>query len=727
VTTDDDEPKGPGAGDAGDQAADSADKKADGFAQVGDALDSAKVVPFKSVRDLPAPKAPAKTAPEKGKGKAKGKAKKEAAPAGDAAPPEAPDPEPERPKPESAQPAATSAAADAKPADRGEADLPKHHGQLIRNAAHWTPPKRRDDGLPEGCPVRPLGVNGGIYYYLDELKQLIALKTNQHGQLYMIGLFGRRNHLVYAFWPKWDKDGVLNGWNTATAQQTLMRACSTKGIYNAQERQRGRGAWKGEAGELILHCGDAIWQGPKPDPDVTPRGPAAGGTWHPPGLVGRYVYPAQEAGPTPEFDQPAGPEPAAELLHLLASWNWRRGETDARLLLGWIGAAVLGGALDWRPLAWLSGGPGTGKSTLQKVISYVLDDDPLSVSDTTAAGIWQKLGHQTRPVALDEVEADEDNRKLTNVVKLARQAASGGVVLRGGQDHQGSEFVARSCFLFSSILIPPLMGQDLSRMAILELQQFEADAKPPKLDAARLRSIGRTLRRRLVDGWARFPDALEAYRAQLAFLGHASRGCDQFGTLLACAEVILHDLPIEGERISEWTRQLTAGALAAWNDEQPDELRCLNHILASPCELYRAGERLTVGEWAQRAWDDLIAGRWTDAEEPMRALGRVGVRVEVAPTPRKGEQEPPAWLIVASNHKGLAAVFEGTHWAAKSGASSVWSQSLGRLDRAERTGAKYFGGVTARATAIPCDVAFPAGRKPRPAVSQDSSGQGSAL
>jgi hypothetical protein len=31
------------------------------------------------------------------------------------------------------------------------------------------------------------------------------------------------------------------------------------------------------------------------------------------------------------------------------------------LLFGWIGAAMVGGALDWRPLAWLTGDRGTGE------------------------------------------------------------------------------------------------------------------------------------------------------------------------------------------------------------------------------------------------------------------------------------------------------------------------------------------------------------------------------
>lgn len=136
---------------------------------------------------------------------------------------------------------------------------------------------------------------------------------------------------------------------------------------------------------------------------------------------------------------------------------------------------------------------------------------------------------------------------------------------------------------------------------------------------------------------------------------------------------------------------------------------------------------MTIGEWAQRCWDDLVAGRSADAEEPLRALGRVGVRVELSPDPSPGGQEPRAWIMVANNHKGLAGLFDGTHWAAKAGASSVWSQSLRRLPEAYRTGAKWFAGVTAKATAVPADVAFPEGRRSRPTISHDNTGQGDVL
>jgi hypothetical protein len=80
---------------------------------------------------------------------------------------------------------------------------------------------------------------------------------------------------------------------------------------------------------------------------------------------------------------------------------------------------------------------------------------------------------------IDEAEAGADNRKITEVVELARVASSGDKMHRGGQDHQAHEFTLQSPFWFSSINIPPLEGSDRSRLAILELRPFGRARRHP--------------------------------------------------------------------------------------------------------------------------------------------------------------------------------------------------------------------------------------------------------
>lgn len=583
---------------------------------------------------------------------------------------------------------------------------------MMKNAKRAASPKEKSDvwdgkydsetGLPSNCPVVPLGVAGDVCHYLDAARQLRTLNARDHSRLGLQSLFGVHARRLYLYWPRVNADGNVTGWRPELAAESLMGSAFRRGVWDVFDRVRGKGAWLGENGELVLHCGDKIWQGPG-------IGEESDGRWIDPGALGRYVYPACAPGPRPHSrvitGGPSGP--AHTLLHILRTWNFRRGEVDAMLLLGWIGAAMLGGALKWRPLAWLTGGQGTGKSTLHDLLKRIFDDALVSVSDASAAGVWQKLGQSTEPVALDELEAEEDNRKAQNVIKLARQAASGGVVLRGGADHRGTEFVARSCFLFSSILVPPLLGQDRSRMAILELGQLTHGAKPPALAPAPMRELGAQLRRRLAVGWFRLGHALEVYRAALVDNGHTARGADQFGTLLACADVMLHDHETDTDSAQQFADKLRAADLAEHDDDMRDEYRCLAHLMTCAIDPFRSGGRKSVSEWVGNAavepGDFASDGALgvTDPVEANRVLGTYGMKVVT------GGKTGRRFLAVANYHQALSQLFGHTHWAGRSGTMGVWAQALRRLPGAERSGTLWFAGAAGKATLVPLEVVLP--------------------
>ena len=197
------------------------------------------------------------------------------------------------------------------------------------------------------------------------------------------------------------------------------------------------------------------------DPSLRRLGLDGGTLALPGGVINTMVYPAYPPVQKPaERPQPAGDGgPAAEVLSMLKSWTWRRGETDVLLLLGWIGAAKIGGALHWRPNMWITGGKNTGKSTLQQVIGGLMGDGGLlQSSDATAAAIRQTLGYCSLPVTLDEAEAEaeaeEDNRSINALVKISRGSASGAQAHRGGGGGGATarQFILRTCILFLSIL-----------------------------------------------------------------------------------------------------------------------------------------------------------------------------------------------------------------------------------------------------------------------------------
>lgn len=563
------------------------------------------------------------------------------------------------------------------------------------------PPEPREDGLPDDCPVTALGVEGDAYYFLDQLKQLRQLLHKEMARLPIMSLFGTRADWLFGQWPRYAKrtalDGspIIDGWRPEEAAKALMSACARRGIWSKRDRCRGSGGWRGDAGELILHCGDEVLVCADD-----------GQHWHEPGMIGRYVYPGGAALPRPVAAAVAGGDggPAQTLRTLLGHWAWSRPELDPVLALGWIGCGLLGAALDWRPLLWITGGKGTGKSWLRKMlIDSVFDGALLAVDDTSSAGIWQPMQHSTIAVWIDEAEAKADDRRIQDVISLARIAASGGVIRRGGADHRGVEFTARSAFAFASINVPGLLSQDASRIAVLQLDEL-GQRPTPNIPAAQVREIGRMLRGRLVRGWPRLAGLLDWYRAEAMAPDDTgarldARAADLYGALLAVAELLLWD-----------ERDDAGGAPAAWmqavravgNEHavMRDEQMFIDHLLSTVVTPVPS-ERRTIAQLVHAAAD------WVANEDPAvrnRQLGTYGLKVIV-------DHAGKAWLAIARQHQGLAALLKDTHWGARAGTTAVWVQAAERLARTHGGDTSsepvWFAGVTKRAVRVPLDAICP--------------------
>lgn len=539
--------------------------------------------------------------------------------------------------------------------------------------------------LPDDCPVVPLGNNDNEYYYLDASRQLRVLKASDHARLGVLSLFNHRSEYLWNNWPRKNEEGHVSGYRPELAAEALMGACAMRGVLDVVDRVRGPGCWQDDDGQLVLHCGDTVFH----------EGRALN-----PGSIGRHIYPSAPEKPRPSTAD-ADTDLGEELLALLRSWKWRRADIDPYLLLGWIGASMVGGALKWRPMIWLTGDAATGKSTLHEILKSVHGPGGIiHATDPTAAGLWQSVGHASLPIALDELESEADNRKNMNIIKLARHAASGGTTLRGGSDHKGTTFTVRSCFLFSSILIPPLLGQDMSRMAILQLDTLDRKSAAPRLEPKRLAEIGAGFRKRLLDNWPRFRDTLEAYKAQLQTTGHSGRSADQFGTLLACADLLLYNAKPDSEALIEWAEKLAWAGLAEAEDAVSDSDRCISHLLSSSCDVMRDGKRRSLGSWIEQAM-----GRFDSADhhEADKVLASYGLRVERPKTPAGKE----CFLLVSNSHEGLRAIFRDTNWAGLAGSTGVWVQSMRRVpgSSASKTSTN-FGGAPSRYTRIPLAKIF---------------------
>lgn len=524
----------------------------------------------------------------------------------------------------------------------------------------------QQNGLPPGCPVHPLGIDRLGAWFLNPLGQVVCLTASSSGKGPIDFLFCGRTAFLEWAWPRKQVKGEqfeVKGYEADEARRALVDAAAWQGSFEDLSVLRGRGAWADANGGLVYHAGDRVW---------------FGGRWRSPGEHGEWIFPGRRQVMTPwpsAVDDGTG-GPADVVLEVLQTWNWQRGELDARLLLGWICAAMIGGALDWRPLAFLSGDQETGKSSLQRFVKELLGGLLVQSVNTTAAGIYQKVQHDSAPVAVDEFESEADTRAADAVVKLARQAASGGLLLRGGSDHNGKEFQARSAFIFSAINPPPLDSQDQSRIAMLVLRPLaeitQAGGEPvlaPPIPGD-TPDIARQLLRRMFDAWPRFGRVLRTFKAALMKVGHTGRAGDQFGTIAAAYHVAMWDRDPDPADLDWWIQKLAKETLAETANFTPNWRACLNHMLdAQPDALRQQRDKIRSLGIAMEIYQ-----RTGASEDLVTACPLVGVALS---WPKDGEAIwETARLFVPSTHPAVMKLFEGTKWAGRAGATGVWASAL---------------------------------------------------
>lgn len=570
--------------------------------------------------------------------------------------------------------------------------------------------------VPPDCPVQPLGLLGQKFYFLDFAGQLIALGSEfRKGEL--MALFGTRMGFLDGFWPQWKKietkKGVppqfeKDGFSQKDAQQGLIMACSKRGLFDPTGKVRGRGAHKGDHGELVMHCGDAVLVGGRKGV----RGRRMDAAQWKPGLVGNYVYPRLPALPRPA-DEAADVNVAQLILAALETWNWKRNEIAAHLLLCWIGAALLGGALRIRPHGWIVGPSGAGKTTLQAFLRELMGDWGVFTEDATEAGVRQLLNQDTLAVMFDEIEAEANNQDVVmRIVRLARLAYSGASSLRGSSDHQAKQFTARSCFLFSSIHHHELPAQDRNRIAVLQLSKFAKDAAglgPEQfLIPPQAKQWGDALRRRLIEQWPRFEAALSIYQGEMHRQGYSGREQDTYGTLLACGDLLLHDDGPDSARAEgrafEKVRDLTAIVDIARAEAEDTSERCVKHLASHRLPSIGRDPQDTVARWIQKLVVKIHCGDDADKVQAIRErLGAHGMKVvhltqghegtqgglvDAYLTFKKDGDAVPMWLAVANQtNKGMQEIFAGSHWP-----GGVWTQALSLIPGAFVNKKARFGG-----------------------------------
>ena len=582
---------------------------------------------------------------------------------------------------------------------------------------------------PHFGPVIPLGVctlRGGTgYVFLDAAGLRTTLSAQQmRGPAWIAGLFGGADgrELLTTLWPRWeiqrdasgkpirDADGKPvfiqgSGFSAGDAGDALIAACNRVGHAAAVELRRD-GVWPHSDGGLIVHCGDRI---------------ISGAESHRPGFRdGRAIYVSAELRPPPA-DQPATVAECLALEEDLRLWTYAVPEAGPALLMGLIACGILGAAAPWRPHVFVRAPEGSGKSTLNRLISAACGAEEPS-TDTSEAGLRRLADGRSGLLPLDEKEANA--RGVAAVVDLMRGASDGrgAVVIRAAGEGGGADvFRVVGCFLLTAITQPKLTAADVSRITLVELRPLERDRSKQAAEAtARAAALFPALVKRLLLGWDRWQANWRAARAAVLAQEATSRSADQLGALIAGWQVLVSDDPLseaDAARLVEpLVEFLTTRSQA---EEIGTPRRVLQHLLPSRVQVgLRSSETTTVQNALQAALaafgaaDDARRNNPTDpltgdlerkAKAWRRRLGALGLRLMLGPErdawPGRGPPAPGLW--VRNGSPAVEALFSGTEWA-----GGAWEGPLRDLPGAQKskTSMKFAGGGQDRAVFLPAEL-----------------------
>jgi len=361
--------------------------------------------------------------------------------------------------------------------NKPEAKIPRMEVPTATSTKGTRQPDNRTEGEPQALPFRILGVEERLAYFLDQFGRVQAwdLKGLNQDCLRILAPFG--------FWylqygsdngkmgkPQWDR-----------AVEELTQSCGP--VDFDLESLRGRGAWKNicpSGGVEYVYWDGAKLYRREEDDGSNNRGSLYSDIRKTtendePVKMGETSSPQTNKGTTPSdpthtyirrLPRPVGigaPEASPELrTRMLAATNLLSFETkaDAVRTLGWAVLAPYGGALPWRPAAFLTGDSGSGKTT---VLNYIIkplarletQHDICTGSESSGAGVRQHDPFDSLSIGIEESDTDNKDKKhnVEEIISIMRVSASDDTApaWKGTQDQKGMKFSLRRMFIFLAI------------------------------------------------------------------------------------------------------------------------------------------------------------------------------------------------------------------------------------------------------------------------------------
>lgn len=523
------------------------------------------------------------------------------------------------------------------------------------------------------APFRVLGYDKDHFYYLPAGKnQIVSLTAGGHtlNNLFRLAPMG--------YWTRYG-DIVSSKPHMATAVNDIMQQAERKGIFRAEERIRGIGAWVDE-NRHILHCGDRVYVNHQP--------------LKPFEVEGQFIY-EQCPRITTLHENPLKNAEAVRLRDLCRKLAWFN-PLSGSLLAGWCVIAPVCAMLPWRPHIWITGEAQAGKTVvLRDIVLPMVGKMALRVDGgTTEAAIRQMLGHDARPIIYDEAEAEnkKDAGIMEGIMLLARRSASGGVMVKGSATGEAMTYYARSAFCFSGINPSVKQRADEGRVSFLHLVKDREDGRDErysKWQQWRAQVMANDFPARMLARTVAHLSTLiyncEVFTMAAAQVLNDRRAADQVSAMLAGLYLLSSTGRVTLEKAKEWIGQ---------------------HDWTQHTAIAEAVDHEMLIEYISTKTLRVPLGNMT-ADYPIGVLINCaggedfGVSMDIADKElrRLGIAVKNGRVFFANKSSNMAKLLEGQPW------STSWRRILGDIPESINEGPLYFfPGWTARAVSIPLTI-----------------------
>jgi len=264
---------------------------------------------------------------------------------------------------------------------------------------------------------RVLGENGrNLVFQKRANDKIVEVRANRLAKQTTLSLLA-----PHAWWTGLTDDGRITAQHRTVWADALMRVAETKRDHRpGTTALRRTGAHRLGDGRIAFNMGDAVlMEDAKGSDRLTHR------------LTITDANAACDEDPLFMTDRPLAVEPgtggaaACRALHdALLRCRWTR-PAHGQAFCGWLVAALIGGALEFRPHLWLVGGTAGAddRTVLFRVVQHLFDDHVIDLAGHTEAQIAQAVNGRTLPAVLDGFDPRNGRAPVLGPLRSATDGA----------------------------------------------------------------------------------------------------------------------------------------------------------------------------------------------------------------------------------------------------------------------------------------------------------------